>query len=48
MPTINITGWSPGTLPHIKAVLRGKHPGQEVVVLYRVGGEVVYLVSGKM
>ena len=43
MHTINVTGWCPGTLPHVKQVLKGKH-GKEVTILFKVGGEVTYLV----
>lgn len=48
MPVIDCTGWTPGTLSHIKEVLRGKYPGKTVTVHYRTGGEVVYSVSGKI
>lgn len=48
MPILNVTNLYPGTLHQIKEVLRGKHPDKEVKVLYRVGGEVVYLVNGRI
>ena len=43
--TVNVTAWQPGTMPHIKQVLKGKHPNKIVRVLYKIGCDVTYTVS---
>lgn len=45
--TVNVTGWQPGNHAHIMQMLRQKHPGKEVRIQYRAGGEVAYLVGDK-